>query len=636
MSILNRARGLFSVGSSTRRQPRARQAHLRVEQLEQRDVPAPIATPPVFQNPFMAPNNFSEIHLNSSQTDTFSVPGPGRAPGHAVQQGLIGPLPDGISGTLAFNAKGQILTIRVGGSGSQSLLLLDPVTLKVLAKKALPPRPNSGGGVSFAGGGYFYLDNQGRVVCVTATQQIRIYSILGQHFHRDRTFDLRVTINNSSDILNSVLPDKDGNLWFISKLGVVGYVNPSSGEIHVSNLRDVPGAGPNETNTKSFASDANGGVYIVSDRALYRFQAGPGGAVQDIWRAPYDPGVRTKPGQNQQGSGTTPTVFDDFEGNQFVAITDNADPFMHVNVYNRLTGALVARQAVFPNSPFQNSCENSLIAVNHSILVENNYGNSTPKSALNSRTTVPGIDRVDFTPAGESHLAWDNTSVAVPSVVSQLSTADGLEYTYAKDQKGWYWAALNFALDPGKTVTGRVVDGAGKAVAGASAGGLTATHDVPVTLPDDTFVARALDPGHPRTVAVFHRAGKLAGTLQLRGDEKEPPVLRLRPWGTVAGKVVDIDGSPRAGIGISPVFRDLTLSPLYFARFHPQTEPVRTDRDGCFRLDIPFADQPFMLVPTSKKGRPLDTGGLYETWTVASGKVKELPPITVRGPLGEQ
>ena len=158
MSILNRARRFFSVGSSTRRQPCTRQAHLRVERLETRDLPAPIATPPIFQNPFMAPNNFSEIHLNSFQTDTFSVPGPGGDSGRAVQQGFIGPLLGGISGTLAFNAKGQILTIRVGTSlsksgaqSTQTILLVDPVTLKVLAERALPPRPEPKGGVSFAG-----------------------------------------------------------------------------------------------------------------------------------------------------------------------------------------------------------------------------------------------------------------------------------------------------------------------------------------------------------------------------------------------------------------------------------------------------------------------------------------------------
>ena len=53
-----------------------------------------------------------------------------------------------------------------------------------------------------------------------------------------------------------------------------------------------------------------------------------------------------KPGQNQLGSGTTPTCFDDFQGNPFVAITDNAIQ-MNVNVYERDTGRLVAQEEVF-------------------------------------------------------------------------------------------------------------------------------------------------------------------------------------------------------------------------------------------------------------------------------------------------
>jgi hypothetical protein len=64
----------------------------------------------------------------------------------------------------------------------------------------------------------------------------------------------------------------------------------------------------------------------------------------------YDRGSTTKPGQIQQGSGTTPTCFDDFAGNQFVA----------------------------------GATENSLIAVHDSIIVENNYGNATPKSTLSA------------------------------------------------------------------------------------------------------------------------------------------------------------------------------------------------------------------------------------------------------------
>src|SRR5690242_19079051 len=128
------------------------------------NVPDTIPTPPIFQNPFMAPNNFSEIDFNSFQTDTTSVSGPASAPSRTVQQRLLRPL-TAIAGTIAFNSSGQILTIRVGpsvttpGDDDQTLLLINPATLQIIAETDLPPRPTSGGNVSFSGGGYFYVDN---------------------------------------------------------------------------------------------------------------------------------------------------------------------------------------------------------------------------------------------------------------------------------------------------------------------------------------------------------------------------------------------------------------------------------------------------------------------------------------------
>ncbi|MGC1378038.1 MAG: hypothetical protein WA821_17535 [Anaerolineales bacterium] len=421
---------------------------------EKKAAPAAIPTPAIYQNPFMAPNDFSEIHMNSYQTDTCSVPGPATATATLLQQGAITP-PLQIAGSIAFNTAGQIITIRVGPAvtkdgveSAQTLLLVDADTLKVLAELSLPPRPVSTSGVSFSGGGYFYLNHNNQVVCVTATQQIRIYSVTQNgstwQFVQAKAYDLSATINNQDDILNSVIPDSAGNLWFITHLGVVGYVK-ADGSVIAQSLRTE---WPKTTITKSFASDGSGRVLVVTDEALFCFTAatGAGTTPQMLWRSLYDVGTRTKLGQNQRGCGTTPTCFDDFDGNQFVAIANNANRLMEVCVYNRQNGALVAKQEVFGEFPYISSCENSLIAVNHSILIENNYNNVSEQSTLGTLSTVPGINRVDFDPAtGQSKVVWANNDVSVPSVVSQLSTGDGCLYTYAKSSDGWYWAALDFA-----------------------------------------------------------------------------------------------------------------------------------------------------------------------------------------------
>jgi hypothetical protein len=413
-----------------------------------------IPAPSVYQNPYMADNNYSEIHLNSYQTDTFSVPGPASFAHSTVQQKLIRPL-GGIAGSITVDTKtNQLVTIRVApghvrGEGfvsTHTLMLLDPSTLNVLASQPLPNTKSMG--VTFSGGGYFYLNNDNQVVLVTTQGVIQIYSI-GQgdngqwEFTAGPQYNVKAALKGDGDLLNSVLPDstESGNLWFISKDGAVGYVNPTTGDLFYTSVS------PGETISKSFATDGQGRVFVVSDNALYCFQAKPSGGIQEVWRTPYDYGTRRrpKPGQIQIGSGTTPTCFDDFAGNQFVTIADNADKFMHVNVYNRATGALVAQQEVFTNLPFRSDTENSLIAVNDSIIVENNYGNRTPASTLGRLTTKPDIDRVDFNPStGQSQVTWQNSHIAVPSVVSQLSTADGFLYTYAKDRRGWYWAALSY------------------------------------------------------------------------------------------------------------------------------------------------------------------------------------------------
>lgn len=405
-----------------------------------------ILTPVIYQNPFMAPNNFSEVHCNAFQTDTVSVRGPDKSAEKHTHDFLLDPPTVG-SGTSAFNSKGQIVYLRTGENINtlpiqpldSFLMLLDQDTFQILDSIVLPNR------VPAIPVAYFYIDNLDRVVIPVPNQDIRIYSIVNNHYVLVKTYSLASTLNNPADIIVSVLPDNVGNLWFISQLGVVGYIQSVTEIIFATNLASSGGTAA-ERIAKSFATDEDGGVYPVSTFAQYRFQVGPLGAPIAVWRTTYDRGTRVKSGQPVQGSGTTPTLFNDFVGNKFVTIGDNADPYMHVNVYNRANGALVAQQAVFTRFPYANSCFNSLIAVNHSVIIENNYGSTGAGLATTAGTltTVPGLARVDFNPnTNTSEVVWTNYDISVPSAVSRLSTGNGLIYTYVKG-KGWYFAAVDY------------------------------------------------------------------------------------------------------------------------------------------------------------------------------------------------
>jgi hypothetical protein len=220
----------------------------------------------------------------------------------------------------------------------------------------------------------------------------------GPAFSLERTYDLSPHLTEGDKII-SALPDWAGRIWFATTKGVVGTVEPTTGAVKVNDLGEGIG--------NSFALDQSGGVFIVTDRALYRFDPAPDGAPAITWREVYPNGGIVKPGQTEDGSGTTPNLM----GTAYVAITDNADP-MDVVVYRRAkrvsASRLVCTVPVFAAS--ESSTDNSLIGTGSSIIVENNYGYTGPTATMNGASTSPGIERVDINRGRAAHPYGPATS----------------------------------------------------------------------------------------------------------------------------------------------------------------------------------------------------------------------------------
>jgi hypothetical protein len=444
-------------------------------------IPKPISALPVPEDPFMAPNGRSNIHMDAYMSDTYATAGPlGHAP--TVKSAVL----LGIGGTVTFDRAGRIIVMAIG-KASRRLLLLDPVTLGLEAVPfPLPSPPPSadlprGIETSFGGGGYYFLDELDRAVLPTADRLIWVVEEAAgppPHFEKVNSCDPQVPPDQD---IQSVLPDAQGRLWFTTSgttdpttgnatspawVGTLVFTSSTGCTVKTLQLGTTPTT--YESISKSFAVEpvaTSGGVFIVSDYAMYRFDAAADGTPQITWREAYDRGTYPpKPGQIQVGSGTTPTLM----GTDFVTITDNASPQMDVLVYRRAAqvqgSRLVCKVPVF--EPGMSDTENSLIATNQSIVVENNYGYSGPEATLFNRATEPGITRIDLN-ADQSgcRTVWTNNQERVPSVVSQMSLATGLVYTYTKDPDScrfpgpcytaaWYLTAIDFAS--GETVFKRL------------------------------------------------------------------------------------------------------------------------------------------------------------------------------------
>jgi hypothetical protein len=303
----------------------------------------------------------------------------------------------------------------------------------------LPPRQLSLGTnplTDFSSGGYFYLDNLDRAVIPTTTRHIWVVGETGGKrdpgFALQRDYDLTGALQSGDEIV-SALPDWSGRIWFASRDGVVGTVAPASGAVKSYDTHEPIG--------NSFASDETGGVYVVTDSALYRFTAGNDGGPVVSWRSAYPNDGTSKPGQTEVGSGTTPTVMT----NGDVAITDNADPIDTV-VFRRTDGSEICSVPLF--SKGQSDTDQSLVAAGSALIAENNYGYSSPLAVEGGRTTVGGLERVDVNSDGSGcHKVWHSDEIA-PSVVPKASLANGLVYTYTHPggdtSDPWYLTALDF------------------------------------------------------------------------------------------------------------------------------------------------------------------------------------------------
>jgi RNA polymerase sigma factor (sigma-70 family) len=104
----------------------------------------------------------------------------------------------------------------------------------------------------------------------------------------------------------------------------------------------------------------------------------------------------------------------------------------------------------------------------------------------------------------------------------------------------------NLVLDPGKTVTGTIVDPDGKPVTGVRFDGAVRDWFNRGDLPTAQFRIHGVDPAHPRWFIFRHRGRNLGAIVQIKGNEPMPVTVRLQKCATVTGRVVDDDGEPRA------------------------------------------------------------------------------------------
>ena len=129
---------------------------------------------------------------------------------------------------------------------------------------------------------------------------------------------------------------------------------------------------------------------------------------------------------------------------------------------------------------------------------------------------------------------------------------------------------------------------------------------------------------------VTHEGRKLIGSVYLKGDEAGPLTVRLQPWGTVTGRIVDDEGQPRKGLSSAApggIDAEAARAATAILPGSDWNGGIRIGGDGRFRVEG--------LVPGLKYGASARTGfealgDLFTDVTVAPGEVKDLGDLKVQ------
>ena len=206
---------------------------------------------------------------------------------------------------------------------------------------------------------------------------------------------------------------------------------------------------------------------------------------------------------------------------------------------------------------------------------------------------------------------------------------------------------VHFLLDAGHIVKGKIVDPEGRPLSGALAAGLRhdwyRDPDWPLRTAD--FTVLGLQPDHPRLLCFVHVEKKLAGSVVVRGDEKQPIRVKLQPWATVSGRLLDADGKPIANATLwfteipirkpdQPRPLDTGLHIVEHIGGQPSLDP-HTDEQGRFRVERLVPGLKYNLALVDERGatslEQIKWQGLvFHELILKPGEAKELGDVKLQ------
>lgn len=298
----------------------------------------------------------------------------------------------------------------------------------------------------------------------------------------------------TDDLLVGGVLLSDNYLALISEQAVLSVIPADEASLEAANVISLPSENgadcanlgiPSEdleTVSNSIAADENGGIYVVTEAAVIKYQW-DGTTLSKVWRTEYESDNPFSVLRLGPGSGSTPSLMGTApEDDRFVVITDGQE-LMHL-VFLWRDDIPAGWQPIAPGKDPRIACEVPVtfgdddvfrtlseqsvlvrgygaVTVNNLLTTEFNIGVDTPIAAVNTAIAAlrggdpnlapHGAERWDWDPIAETCVKqWTNTEVSLPNAIPTMSAATGL--MHALGQRGGVWGMETLDFDTGESV----------------------------------------------------------------------------------------------------------------------------------------------------------------------------------------
>jgi hypothetical protein len=341
-------------------------------------------------------------------------------------------------------------------------------------------------------GAYTAIDSDNRFI----VGRTRFVSFFGDSVDGDRQSPIELkkrifmpdeVFCNEDDIIAGMSLAYDGHLAFATELGNLFVI---SADADPDNLGEVPVVSTNqdcatadeadlEIVSNSLAVDENGGIYVLTSAAMYRFNW-DGSALTLGWRAEYEVAEEVpSPIRLGPGSGSTPSLMGtNADDDRFVVITDG-QALMNLVLFWR-DEVPADWEPIAPGKDPRIACEipvdfgtGATEAISEQSVAVRGYAAVVVNDLLTNPTINPptpfalgaiaqnlvsaleggipekapfGLERIDWDPETRTcSTIWDNAEISVPNGIPSISEASGLVYGAGQREGQWGLEGLDFA-----------------------------------------------------------------------------------------------------------------------------------------------------------------------------------------------